>query len=182
MAAPSFDSAQAVRFDLPRGSVRAGSGGETVLVVPSAALAELARSAPAAAAEAFARALGSAIGRRAVARMGDARAASLEEFVTQLAGEVALAGLGVLAIERWGRALVVVVEGSPLAGSLMAPVVGSALEAATGRKVACALLSRDGETTRILIASDGAAARVRGWIASGTPWGDALGRLHGGNR
>jgi hypothetical protein len=179
MVAPSFDPTHAVRFDLPRGSVRARGNGDALLLVPSAALVELVLVAPAEAVEALGRALGSAIGRRAAARMGDPAAASIDEFITQLAGEAALTGIGVMSMERWGRALVVVVQESPLTGTLLVPVVASALEAASGRKVWCALLTREEQMARILIASERAAERVRGWIAAGTPWGEALTKLHG---
>jgi hypothetical protein len=180
MAALSFDPMHAVHFDLPHGSVRAGKGGDPVLLVPCDALDDLVRSASKEAVEALGHALGSAIGRRAAARLDDVRAASLEAFVTQLAGEAAIAGVGFLSIERWGRALVVVIEKSPLVGTLLAPLVASALESAFGRKVWCALLSRDENTARILVASEGAVGRVIGWIAGGTAWPEALANLQGG--
>src|SRR5215469_14307836 len=107
MAGTSFDPTHAVRFDLPHGSVRAGGEEERVLLVPTSALDELVLSAPPEAVEALGRALGAAIGRRAASRM-DAKSASVEAFVTQLAGEAAIAGIGALSVERWGRALVVV--------------------------------------------------------------------------
>jgi hypothetical protein len=180
MVAPSFDSTHAVRFDLPRGSVRAGGdSGERVLLVPTSALDDLVLSAPAEAVEALGRALGAAIGRRAAGRM-DPKTAPMDSFVTQLAGEAAIAGVGALSIERWGRALVVVVEDSPLSSTLLAPIVAAAVEGASGRQVASALLSRDERTARVLIASESGVARAREWIASGLPWGEALVRLHGG--
>src|SRR5580704_5073336 len=138
----TFDPTHAVRFDVPRGSVRAGTDDDRVLLVPTAALDEIARSAAPQTVEALGRALGAAIGRRAAARIGDGSAASAEEFVTQLAGEAAVAGVGVLGVERWGRALVVVIAESPLAGSLLSPLVASAVEAATGRRCWGTLLSR----------------------------------------
>ena len=180
MVAPSFDPTHAVRFDLPHGSVRAGGdGGERVLLVPTSALDDLVLSAPPEAVEALGRALGAAIGRRAAARM-DPKSAAIDAFVTQLAGEAAIAGVGALSIERWGRGLVVVVEDSPLSGTLLAPLVAAAVEAASGRRVACALLSRDERTARVLLGSETGIARARGWIASGIPWGEALVKLHGG--
>src|SRR5579884_2008265 len=107
MIGPSFDPTHAVRFDLPHGSVRTGADGDAAVLVPAAVLVEAARSAPVDVAERLGRGLGSAIGRRAAERMGDPQKASVEDFVTQLAVEAALAGIGVLAVERWGRALVV---------------------------------------------------------------------------
>jgi hypothetical protein len=180
MVAPSFDPTHTIRFDLPQGRVRAGGDGDPVLLIPCAALDDLVLSAPTEAVEVLGRALGSAIGRRAAARLADPKSASIEAFVTQLAGEGALAGIGVLSIERWGRALVVVVEKSPLVGTLLAPLVASAVEAAFGRKVWSALLARDENAARILVASERAVERVREALASGTAWGDALAMLHGG--
>jgi len=180
MAVPSFDPTHAVRFDLPHGSVRAGGdGGERVLLVPTSALDDLVLSAPQEAVEALGRALGTAIGRRTAARM-DPSNAPIDAFVTQLAGEAAIAGVGALSIERWGRALVVVVEDSPLSGALLAPLVAAAVEAASGKHVACALLSRDERTARVLLGSEAGISRAREWIASGVPWGEALVKLHGG--
>jgi hypothetical protein len=179
MSAPSFDSAQAVRFDLARGSVRASSGDDRLLLVPVAALVEMTRGASADAVATLARAIGAGIGRRAASRMGDAKASTLEEFITQLAGEAALAGVGVWSLERWGRALVVVVdEGVP--SSMTASIVGSAVQAASGRAVGSVLLSSDDRTSRVLVSSDRAVERVRQWIASGVSWGEAITKLHGG--
>jgi hypothetical protein len=180
MDSPSFDPTRAVRFDLPNGSVRTGGEGERVVLLPTAALDDVLLSAPPEAVEALGRALGTAIGRRAAARMADPRTAGIDEFVTQLAGEAALVGVGALSVERWGRALIVVVADSPLIGTLLAPLVASAVEAASGRAVACMLLSRDEHAARILVSSTGGASRVREWIAGGMPWGEALVKLHGG--
>jgi hypothetical protein len=180
MAPAAFNPTQSVRFDIARGTVRAGSGDDRLLLVPVPAIVALAQSAPAAAAEAFVRALGSAIGRRAAARIGDATGSSLEDFVTHLAGEAAIAGAGVLSIERWGRALVVVLEESPLSGALVAPFVAAALDASSGRKVATLLLSGEATPARVLVSSEGAVGRARAWMASGLGWGEAITRLHGG--
>jgi hypothetical protein len=181
MAASSFDSKRAVRFDLPHGQVHAGTDAERVLLVPTGAIDDIALSAPPEAVEALGRALGTSIGRRAAARMGDAQAASIEDFVTQLAGEVAVSGVGVLSIERWGKALVVVVEGSPLSGSILSPLVAAAIEAASGRGVACTVLARDAHMARLLVGGPSGVERVREWVASGVAWADALARLQGGH-
>lgn len=177
MAAPSFDATHSIQFDLGRGNVR--SGDEQVLLVPANALASLTAVAPAEASQGLGRAIGAAIGRRARARLDDVAEASIEAVVTQLAGEAALAGIGSLSIERWGQALVVLVEASPLAHSLLAPLVASALEAIFGRAVWCALLSGEDPHARLLVASERSTERVREWIASGVSWGNALTRLQG---
>jgi hypothetical protein len=180
MTAASFNASQGVRFDLTHGAVRAGASDERLLLVPLGALVDLAASASPPAVEAMGRALGTAIGRRAAARIGDPSGTSLEGFITQLAGETALAGVGVLSIERWGRALVVVLEESPLPGGMVTSLVAAAFEATSGRKVATAVLSRDSRASRVLVSSDSAVERVREWMASGVSWGDALAKLHGG--
>jgi hypothetical protein len=180
MVAPSFDPTHAVRFDLPRGSVRTRPDDDRVLLVPTTALDDLVRSAPPAAVEALGRALGAAIGRRAAASMGDPQKASIDVFVTHLAGEAAVAGVGALSVERWGRAVVVVIEDSPLVGTLLAPLLASALEVASGRRSWCTQLSRDDRAARILVGSEHAVGRVREWIASGVGWSEAVVKLHGG--
>jgi hypothetical protein len=180
VAASSFDPTHAVRFDLPHGSVRAGKEGDRVLLVPANALDDIALAAPAGAVEALGRSLGTAIGRRAASRTADPQQASVDAFVAQLAGEAAVAGIGSLSVERWGRALVVLVEDSPLVGTLLAPLVGAAIEAACGRRVWCALLSRDERVARLFVGSERAVAKIRESIASGLAWGEALVKLHVG--
>jgi hypothetical protein len=180
MAASSFDATGAVQFDLSHGAVRAGSEREPVLLLPCSALDDLALSAPAEA-EGLGQALGAAIGKRAASRLSDPRSASVETFVTQLAGECAISGVGVLSVERWGRALVVVIEESPLAGPLLAPLVAGALEATLGKRVSVGLLSRDSKVARVLVASESAVSRTLEAIAAGRPWGDCLAKLNAGN-
>ncbi len=130
--------------------------------------------------EAFGRALGAAIGRRAAARMGDPAGASMEGFVTQVAGQAAIAGLGALSVERWGRALVVAVEGSTASGTLLGWIVSAALAAASGRHVSHAQLSRDDRVARFFVGSEAACRRLGDWLASGMAWGEAVVKLHGG--
>jgi hypothetical protein len=178
MAALSFDPTHAVRFDLPHGSVRTGGEDECVLLVPVSALQPLVLSSPPDVVVAFGRALGGAIGRRA-ARRADPHSSSLEEFVTQLAGEAAISGVGRLGVERWGRALVVVVEETTLPSALLTALVAGAVEAASGRRVATTLVSRDERAARVLVGSEGGVARVQDWVAAGVPWGEALTKLHG---
>ena len=180
MAGPSFDPTHAVRFDLPRGSVRAGGDGDRVLLLPAAALETLLRSASAETVEGVGRTMGAGIGGRAAARMGNVQDASVEAFVTHLAGEAAVAGLGTWSVERWGRALVVVVENSPLPPELFAAVVRGALEAASGRRVWCAVVSSSEHSTRVLVGNDTTIARIRGWVAKGVGWIEAVGKLHEG--
>jgi hypothetical protein len=178
-------AADEIRFDLPNGSVRAG-GDERVVLVPCSAIDELGKHAksdsgvdPAAA---FCHAIGEVLGQRIAARLGSSdavRSASLETFVNALAGELAVAGWGTVSLERWGRAMVLLVEHSPLnEHRCLAALFEGALSAATGREARCASLgvAKDGGV-RILVGAQRAVVRVRDWLAHGVAWGDALARL-----
>ena len=178
MAERPFDPARALRFDVPSGSVIANDDMRVVLI-PAEALDELAKSDLPGVIEGMGNLVGRAIGKRLGARLG-ARASSgtVEEFVTELAGELGIAGYGAVSLERWGRALVIVVERSALPTRMIAPLVGAALENATGREVWCAMLMHDELATRVLVSSRSAISRVRDWLDDGVAWGEALARLH----
>lgn len=177
-----FDLAHTVRFDLASGSVRARGHEDRLVLLPVTALENLLLYASAESGIALGKALGESIGKRVASRIGAGAAAatSVDDFATILAGEAAVAGIGVVSLERWGRALVVVIERSPLPVPLLAPIVGAALEAASARTVQSTLLSDEGHAVRVLVAGQSAIDRVRGWIASGSSWGDALVKLQGG--
>ncbi|MEO7113744.1 MAG: hypothetical protein ABI183_25115, partial [Polyangiaceae bacterium] len=104
------------------------------------------------------------------------------------AAEIALAGFGVLSIERWGKALVILLEvapafDSPFFASLLEAAVGAATTWSTRASLACLPLSND-DGSRFLIARGSSAEQVRMWISSGVPWAEALRRLQrdGGSR
>jgi hypothetical protein len=194
------DLTSAVRFDLPGGAVHTTGVGlagqaalaeERAILVPVAALAEALAAAPRDTREHVARAVGGAIGRRAAARFGGiegVRAARVEDVVESLTAEIALAGFGVLALERWGKALVVVLQSAPAFGSnFFAPLLEAALGAATAwaarAPLTCTHLSDD-DGSRFLIARGSSAEQVRMWISSGVTWAEALRKLQrdGGNR
>src|SRR5262245_44225278 len=115
MASPPFDASKAVTFDLSRGQIQKED--ESRVLVSAHALVALCQAAGPDATSIFARAVGDAIG-EAIARRferagGDAKGATIESVVEHLGGELALAGFGALSIERWGRALVFVVDRGP---------------------------------------------------------------------
>jgi hypothetical protein len=104
----------------------------------------------------------------------------LEEVLDHLAGELALLGLGSLGLERWGRALVLVVDGGPFGSQLdrlLGAVLEGALQRAFGRDCHAAQLMRDDRRARFLIASAASASKVSQWLGSGLSYGDALTRL-----
>jgi hypothetical protein len=169
-----------VKFDLATGQVRTG-GGERLLVIPLSALDELAESAGAPAAHRFARGIGVAIGRRLAHELGSVdgvRAASLEAFVSALALEVALAGWGSVSMERWGKAMLVVVDHAPVkAPAIVAAMIEGAIEAAAGREAHGVALGGTGPA-RVLVASEKTAARARIWTAEGVSATEVIARLH----
>jgi hypothetical protein len=124
-------------------------------------------------------ALGKRAGGRARARVASA-GATLEAIVEQLGGELSLGGFGALNIERWGQALVARIDGYPLAAQgqeLLAGFVEAALLLLTDREVTAFPLERTPQSLRLLLCSRQAAAKVKGWLLSGSSWGDALATL-----
>jgi hypothetical protein len=175
------DLTRALRFDLPHGAVRLD--GDPALVVSAKALGQLLSSATAETRATVGGEVGAAMGARVQTRLGSAdavRGASLESAVTHLSAELSLGGFGTLALERWGRALVVHVTGAPIdAPDFFASLVASAVSHATGASAFSTVLdSKDG--VRVLIASQAAAQRVHGWLDQGVAWAEAVARLQGG--
>ena len=176
--ATRFNPSGAVSFDLVRG--RVDLGGDHILVAADALL-DLCRAAGDEAVSDFGRRVGTPIGRRVADRLGDATgSASLEEVLDHLGGELALAGLGSLGLERWGRALVLTIDGGPFGSQLdilLAAVLEGALQRAFGRDCRAAKLGRDDRQVRFLIASHSSASKVSEWLGSGLSYGAVLARL-----
>ncbi len=183
MASPSFDTsfdpARAVRFDLSRGSA-SDSRGARLLLVPSSALESL----DSAALAQVGAHLGRACGSRVATRFGGADgvcAMELASVATHLAGELAVAGLGSVQIEQWGRAMVAVVSNASIADdAFTSSVLTGALSAASGRAVAAAALGGEGDTRRYFVGSAATGARVRELVAQGQRFAEVLSTLQGG--
>jgi hypothetical protein len=176
--ATRFNPSGSVSFDLVRG--RVDCGGEHVLVAADA-LVDLCRAAGDEAVSDFGRRLGTAAGRRIADRLGDsAGSATMEEVLDHLGGELAVAGLGSLGLERWGRALVLTIDGGPFGQQLdrlLAAVLEGALQRAFGRDCRAAKLMRDDRQVRFLITNRDSAGKVAEWVGSGASYGDVLARL-----
>ena len=166
-----------VTFDLERGRVQLGSEDSArVVVVPTAALARL-LAAAAGEGVAVGRALGEAIG----ARIGPSyeRETSIERGLTSIAEELALLGLGALSLERWGRALIVVVdEAAEIGDEFLAAVIEGTLHKATSRDVRARALGRTDGRLRVFVGRPRAVERLSALLAQGVGWGDAVVRLH----
>ena len=154
------------------------------MLVAADALIDLCRAAGDEAVSDFGRRLGTALGRRLADRLGDgATSASMEVVLDHLGGELAVMGLGSLGLERWGRALVLTLDGGPFGQQLdrlLGAVLEGALQRGFGRDCRATKLMRDDRQVRFLIASPKSAGKVSEWIGSGVSFGDALTRLQNG--
>ena len=181
--ATRFNPSGSVSFDLVRG--RVDCGGDHVLIAADA-LVDLCRAAGDEAVSDFGRRLGTALGRRLAERLGDgASSASMEVVLDHLGGELAVMGLGSLGLERWGRALVLTLDGGPFGqqlDKLLASVLEGAMQRGFGRDCRATKLMRDDRQVRFLIASPSSANKVSEWLGSGVSYGDALTRLQNGTR
>ncbi|OQX70201.1 MAG: hypothetical protein B6A08_01635 [Sorangiineae bacterium NIC37A_2] len=131
-----FDPTRSIRYDLERGQLR-DEEGTLRLNIPAALLLRLCESAGEAATRDFLSALGTDIGRRIQAALGqDLSAAPIESWAEHLGGQLALLGMGELLIERWGKALVLRVRGAPeeLKG-LIGVLLEAVLQRALGREL-----------------------------------------------
>ncbi|MDI1443708.1 hypothetical protein [Polyangium sp. 6x1] len=181
-----YTNAGTLSFDLAEGLVRLG--GEARLVVPASALMALWGGASPAARRVFGRALGESIGRAAAKRLASEGAdlsrvmldASPEAALSELAAAWALAGLGALDLERWGRALVFVIAGSPLGADgdeLCEIALEGALSVASGKSARVVRLERIEGRARFFVSNAGATARMRAELARGTVWAEVLAEL-----
>ena len=153
------------------------------MLLPCSALDDLVLIAGPEAAAAVGRALGASIGKRVAERLGGARGlrgASLERVVSDVAGELAIAGLGAASMERWGRALVVAIDRPAVADlPFLAMILEGMLEAASDAPVRCLSLGRQGTAARVLVAGEAAVLRARAMLDQGLAWGDVVARLQG---
>jgi hypothetical protein len=185
----SFDPKKAVTFDLSAGQVRLAAGTDTdthrAVIVPAAALSAVANAAGETATRELGRTIGRALGARVADRLENpaaVREAALDRIVAELAAELAIVGLGTMALERWGRALIVTVTDAPVEGMagdvLLAAVIEGMLCAASGRNVRTLPVYRSGNLVRVLVANVASIERVVAWMGEGISWGDAITRLH----
>lgn len=184
MSNPPFDASKAVTFDLSRGQIQK-DGAEARLLVSASALVTLCRAAGADAATAFARTTGESIGGAIASRFeragGNAGTAAIDAVLEHLSGELGVAGFGRLSMERWGQALVLVVDYGPSSDAgdeLLRALLGAAVGGTAKLDLECVRLAREGDRARFLIAGRKGAEKIRQWLGAGVSWGEALVRLH----
>lgn len=185
MTSTPFDPAQAIRFDIAGGSVAFadGAGSLAAALMPASALrALIAAVARSGAAEAAFAGWGDALGQRVRARLGDVSVASPEAVLDHLGGEIALAGLGIVGFERWGRALVLTVRDGALGvggDEALAIILRAIMAAVTGQPIATVSLGRDDGVLRLLVTGEIAAEKARTMLGEGATWPLVLAHLHG---
>ena len=192
-SAPSFDPTSAVRFDLDRGQIVL-SDDEPQLLVPASVLVSLATGAMAA--RDVGRVLGGTLLARISARLersaagalGESdtlsrfRDASLETVVEWLGCELALTGLGSLAVERWGRALVLVLEPCAIdarADELLEGLVEAALGNLCDADLGAIVVDRSENHARVLVVHAALRERVAEMREAGAGLVDIVQALHG---
>jgi hypothetical protein len=194
-----FDPAKSVSFDLARGQVELRDG-DPQLLVPAAALSALfaGEGGP----RGFGRALGvGAVGRVAARFAANARAmqgggrgpnvrammrsASLEMVVELLGGELATMGLGSLRVERWGQALLFVLDPCTLderGDEMLCGLLEGALESVAARPASAIVIDRADSSVRVLVASEEAVARAKQILERGSSFVEVITALHGENQ
>lgn len=150
------------------------------MLVPSEAFADLGEGALAK----MGAAIGHAAGQRIVSRLGAAEGvcgAPLEIALSHLAGELAIAGIGTMQVERWGRAMVVVISNASIEDPVfLGSLLGGALSSASGREVAASSLGGQGGDKRFFVGAPGTSQRVRQFVEKGLTPADVLAALQGG--
>src|SRR5690606_36295904 len=184
-------------FDLAFGHIHLDGAPHRVMI-PARALVKLCRAAGEEETAELAHGVGEAMGRRVALRLapdgsGDGddgkarrqaavRTAGLERVVAELAGEMAIAGMGCVSAERWGKALVLVLERSPFGDDgddFVAAVLQSALQTMTASPARVVKLVRESERVRFLVVSGATVDAVRTRLDRGESWGAVLVALHG---
>jgi hypothetical protein len=186
----SFNPSEAVTFDLQFGHIHL-DGAPTRVMVAADALVSLCQAAGEEETAALGHSIGSAAGRRVAVRLGSAtsdrheavRETSFEEVINHLAGELAIVGLGSLSAERWGKALVLIVDQSPLGDggdALLGEVLQAALLALTDQAVRVLKVQRVGVRARFLALSGAVVDSVNERLRKGENWFALVASLHHG--
>jgi hypothetical protein len=188
MAQVPFDPTRSVLFDLASGSVRLPAGEPQVLLSASV-VAALCATSP------HARELGRLVGADVAGRArirrtmssgpsndDTLRSLSLMEVVDLVGGELALLGLGSLRTERWGAALLFVLEPCGLdarADGLLAGIVEGAVASAGGRELRVAVVDRSERLVRLFVCNEETMRRAEELRRRGLAFNAILSELMG---
>lgn len=172
-----FDPAAYYTFDLRVGAVR-NRHGDRVLVFSADAIGPLVSTAARHGDLTSVRTFGKRMGEYAAQSLSsEAGSAAPEAVLNSASGTLALLGWGQLSFERWGRALVLCLEGAPTldAGRLgLAAMLGGLFTALGGRDVACVPV---GEASRFIVVHPQVAETVWTWTKEGADLPQVVARL-----
>ncbi len=179
----SFHPSSALSFDLRRGRIRM-AGSASQLLIPVDAMLTVLRALGSEEVGDFGRMVGTELGRRVVAAFahgeGALAEASPEAVLDCLGGAFAVQGFGSLGLERWGAALVLVIDDSPLGPDgreFLGAVLEGALQRGFGRAARAVELDFDGARTRYALLGETTAGDVRAALRAGSPWTTVVGQL-----
>jgi hypothetical protein len=181
MASVQFNPKGAVTFDVRQGSVTAQSD-ERLVLVSAAAIDAACKDLESTAIAALGHSIGRAAGERVAATHGgieEAQKQGLGSILNHIAGELAVRGVGVLNVERWGRALLMVFDHASLSNrQLLAAIVEAAVTAASGKSVSTVSLSAS--PVRILVGNAATAERAYALTEEGFGYREVLVKLQEG--
>lgn len=175
---PAFDAGNFYEFDLAAGSVK-DRGGERVVVLTEAVFTPLVQSAVQSGDLTALRELGSALGERVQAAVGDHAAASPSSVFDAVAGLLAVFGWGRLEVQRWGDALAMRLHGAPQHdehGLAVSALLGGLMSTLGGADAACVPVA-DGSF--LLVAAE-IAEEVWGWAQEADDVAALVARLAAG--
>lgn len=110
------------------------------------------------------------------------RGVDLGKVVDLVGGELALLGIGNLRIERWGKALLFVLDPCPLdarADQFLAGLIEGAVYVAGGREVGAAVIDRGEELVRLLVGTKSTVALAETMRNDGMLFTEVVSRLQG---
>lgn len=169
-----------LQVDLAHGTLKANDGA-AMLALPPSALQALLAHCPESALVALGRALGEGLGNSARSTVEHVDSTSPEDGLAALGAHLASHGLGSVALERWGDALVLLWRGFPLTGNgastVLTECASTMVTTFTGALTGAVELESSGAGHRLLLASEATCKAVRSALSAGTPWGQLLARL-----
>ena len=172
-----FDPAAYYTFDLAVGAVR-NRHGDRVLVFSADAVGPLVATAARHGDLTSVRTFGKRMGEYAAQSLSaDAGSSAPELVLNHASGTLSLLGWGQLSLERWGRALVLRLDGAPdLDGGRLglAALLGGLFTSLGGQDVACVPV---GEASRFIVVHPQVAETVWTWTKEGAGLPEVVARL-----
>lgn len=177
MSQTNFDPGGYFEFDLAKGAVRSRDG-ERLLVLSDNVVAPLVSAAVEAGDLTAVRRLGRQLGASAKGELGgDTGPLPAEDVLGAAAGLLGIFGWGRLTVDRWGDALVAILDELPGLDTEhlgVAALLGGLFSSLSDREVACVPVSNDGI---FLVVDPSVAQQIWKWSRAGDDIATIVGRL-----